>query len=103
MKQAMDTEKLTMNINIAGETLALTVPYEQQEHVRATEKAVDNLFKEWSERFRNKSPQFILAMIAYQYASHFLSVCDVHESAIKVLEELEEQIDDAMMQPKVLD
>ncbi len=36
MKQAMDTEKLTMNINIAGETLALTVAFDQQDHVRAT-------------------------------------------------------------------
>ncbi len=99
----MDTEKLTMNINIAGETLALTVAFDQQDHVRATEKAVGNLFKEWSGRFKNKSPQFILAMIAYQYASHFLSVCDVHESAIKTLEQIECQIDDAMMNPKPLD
>lgn len=67
----MDQEKIKIKINIAGESILLTVPFSAQDETRDTEQNVNSLFKAWRQRFPEKSDKELLAMIAFQYASHY--------------------------------
>ncbi len=71
---ATDKDNFKIEINIAGETLLLSVPYSKQESVRNCEHEIQVLYSDWKFRFPRKSPSELLAMIAYQYASFYLEL-----------------------------
>lgn len=60
-----------MQVTIAEVPITLTVPFNDQDNVRETEKAISDLYNNWRLRFPNKSQEALLAMIAYQYASYY--------------------------------
>ena len=79
-------DNVQMTINIAGQRIPLTVAFDQQGLVRETERNVGDLYEKWRVKFPRKSMQELLAMIAYQYASFYLSLCrryddSAHEAA----------------------
>lgn len=65
------SEKIKMYLNIGDQRITLTVPYERQEFVRATERGVDALYRKWRKSFPAKTDSEILAMVAYQYAAFY--------------------------------
>ena len=88
---AKDTVKL--EINIAGEPIQLTVPYQTQDRVRDTEKAINDLYSDWRVKFPRKTPQELTAMIAYQYASFFYDLSERYETMSRELSEISARLD----------
>lgn len=68
-------DEIRMTINIAGQRIPLTVGFDEQNDVRDTERSVGALYDKWRQRFPNKSTQELLAMMTYQYASFYRSLC----------------------------
>lgn len=93
----MTNEKIKLDINIGGEHVLLTVPYEEQDNVRDTERAIGELFDRWRKKFPNRTDSQILAMVAYQYASFYGELLrreqrsvDMIQGCMQLLDELEE-------------
>lgn len=76
-----------MFLNIGDQRLSLTVPFESQEFVRDVESKVDELYKKWRKSFSSKSDNEIMAMVAYQFASHYYEMQNSFESATKKAKE----------------
>lgn len=94
----MDQEKVKMKLNIAGESILLSVPYSEQEQTRETEAQVNNLFSLWRGRFPEKSDRELLAMIAYRYAEQYASLLREREEALITADILSSQIDEMIAQ-----
>lgn len=77
----MTEEKVKIKLNIAGETLLLSVPYSRQEETRQTEAEINMLFDTWRARFPGKSDRELLAMIAFRYADHYAELLREREKA----------------------
>lgn len=77
-----------IKITIAGESLLLTVPFNRQDAVRDTEREVNGLFDLWRRRFTEKSDMELLAMIAFQYASHYSDLLSAMDEARSATEEV---------------
>lgn len=84
----VDSRKIKMEINIAGEHLKLSVPFDEQNLVRDTEHEAGALYDSWRRRFPHKKVAEILAMMVYQYASRYHSVLDETEKLRLSLEKL---------------
>lgn len=76
-----EPEKITMNLNIGGCAIALTVAYKQQEFVRDVESKVNDLYTRWRHDFPKKTDREVLAMVAYQFASHYSELTDRYVAA----------------------
>lgn len=85
-------KQIKMTINIAGETIPVTVGFSQQDLVRETEREVGKLFEAWRAKYPARNTQYILAMIAYAYASRFLSLCETYESDAAEIGRLEQRL-----------
>lgn len=83
-------DNIQMTINIAGERIPLTVPFSQQNHVRDTEKNIGDLYNKWRARFPRKTNQELLAMMAYQYASFYLSLSELYDKAAAEASEIDD-------------
>ncbi len=89
-----DTVQIT--INIAGQRIPLTVGYSQQNLVRETEKSVGDLYEKWRLKFPRKSMQELLAMIAYQYASFYLTLSRRYDDALHEAASVERSLDELL-------
>lgn len=87
-----ETDKIKMEINIAGERLPLTVPFLQQNAVRDSEKRVRDLFQSWTTRFPGKKPREILAMVAYQFAFMYNELLTQTDQALQAADALDERL-----------
>lgn len=74
-------DNIQMIINIAGERIALTVPFSQQNHVRDTERNIGELYNKWRAKFPRKTMTELLAMMTYQYASYYTSLSEIYDKA----------------------
>lgn len=92
-----DTDKIKMRIKIAGLSIPLSVAFKEQDHVRETEARVAELFDNWRRMFPTKSTEELLAMMTYQYASHYLAETRNSEKITDQLSELEKQLDQAVL------
>ncbi|MBD5370717.1 MAG: cell division protein ZapA [Bacteroides sp.] len=96
------TEKKEKNvkieINIAGEILAMTVPYSRQKSIRHTEKAINDLFSDWRNQFPRKTNTEILAMVAYQYASYYHDLSALYRDLTSRLEQTSSILDTLLAQ-----
>lgn len=88
-----ETEKIKMHINIAGERLQLTVPFERQEFVRDTEREITELYDDWRSRFNGKSTKEIMAMMIYRFASRRRDLISELSEAAGRAEEAEDLLD----------
>lgn len=84
----MNSEKIKMEVNIAGEILSLTVPFSRQDAVRNTEAELGALYKLWSREFPGKTPKELLAMIAYRFASAYFDLKLQQEEELQEAEQL---------------
>lgn len=88
----MESDKIKMEVNIAGEHIPLAVRFSQQDAVRKTEAELRLLHREWSEKMPGKSPKELLAMMAYRYASRYYELL---EKADKERQEAEDLLEEA--------
>ena len=91
-----DSDKVNIQINIAGEMLQLAVPFGEQETVRETERKITGLYDDWRRRFPKKNQTQLLAMIAYQYASYYFALAQRQHKAASELEQLVALVDGAL-------
>lgn len=89
----MNEEKVKIKINIAGESLLLSVPYSRQEETRRTEEEVNMLFDTWRRRFPEKNDRELLAMIAFRYADRYGELLREREESRRQLQEITSAID----------
>ncbi len=85
-------DRITMEINIAGQNIKLSVPFASQDDVRDSEKEIQDLFNTWRLRFPKKSDHELLAMIAYQYASYYRDLLGKNRKASSIAEACNEQV-----------
>lgn len=71
----------------------VSVPFASQNSVRENEKKVDELFRLWSVRYPSKTPRHILAMVAYQFASHYSDLKAEYDEALNTAMETETRLD----------
>lgn len=88
----MSSDKVKMEVNIAGEILLLTVPISGQEAVRNTEAELAALHRAWSSEFPGKTPRELLAMMAYRFASAYFALKRKHEVDTEEAERLLEAV-----------
>lgn len=88
-----ETDDIDIDINIAGQPLELTVPFNTQEKVRAVEAHIASLYKKWRGLYPRKSRQELMAMLAYQYASYYFSMKEREEDALAKAVKLVESTD----------
>lgn len=92
-----DTDKIKMRIKIAGMSIPLIVGFDEQDHVRETERRVAELFDNWRRMFPAKSEQELLAMMTYQYASYYLALSKSREQIAEQLSEFDKQVSDLIV------
>lgn len=76
-----DSDNIKMTINIGGEHLQLSVPFNRQDIVRDAEKSAATLYDSWRRKWPSRSDKEILAMIAYQFASYYVELLARYENA----------------------
>lgn len=86
-----------MRIKIAGMSIPLTVGFEEQDHVRDTERLVADLFDTWRKMFPTKSEKELLVMMTYQYASYYLALSRDRDRIASDLLEFEKVLDDRLL------
>ncbi len=89
-----DADNIKMTINIGGEHLQLSVPFDRQDAVRDAEKASARLYDTWRKKWPSRSDKEILAMIAYQFASYYIELLSRYENAAQVAEQCNQRLAD---------
>lgn len=82
-----------MYINIAGERIELNADFDRQDEIREAERNVGRLYDQWRKKFPGKSVTQLLAMIAYQYASFYLSLASERRDAQEEASRIEAMLD----------
>lgn len=83
-----DQDKINIQLNIAGEIISVTIQASQRDEVKQAEKTISDLYDNWRIRFPSRTPSQLLAMLAYQFASHYNSLRRRDELAARKLEAL---------------
>lgn len=91
MATKKDTVKI--EINIAGEFIIVTVPFDRQDNIRDCERAINDLYAQWRKRFPRKTPSELLAMVAYQYALFYFDLKEIHDSVASDMKSLSDELD----------
>lgn len=90
-----DSGKINMYLNIGDQRISLSVPFERQDFVRNVEAKVDELYRKWRKTFTSKTDNEIMAMVAYQFASHYSELKGRYEKALDVATECLENAEKA--------
>lgn len=84
----MDSDDpIKISLNIGGQSISLTVPFSRQDFARDVEKSVDTLYTKWRRAFPRKSDREVLAMVAYQFASHYHEMIELYDRATEKAEQ----------------
>lgn len=82
-----DSQKIKMNLNIGDQRLTLNVPFDRQDFARDVEASVQRLYSQWRQSFSMRTDREILAMVTYQFASHYCEMKEAYEEALRKAEE----------------
>lgn len=91
-----DQDKINMEIKIGGEPIRLTVPFQNQELTRSVEEEINTLYATWRRSFPKRSDKGLLAMMVYQYASHYKELTVRHQEAFLKAEECLGKMEDLL-------
>lgn len=91
-----DQELINMEINIGGEPIKLSVPFQDQDLIRDVEKEINDLFATWRRNFPKRSEKGILAMMIYRYASYYKKLTINHQEAIDLASKCLDELDGAL-------
>ena len=92
-----DSDDIKMEIAIGGQKFSISVPFSRQNFVRDIESEIGNLFSSLRKKFPKKDERELLAMIIYQYASHYGEIRERHQVALDLAIKCEKKIDDIMI------
>lgn len=67
-------DKINISIRIADyPRMHLSVPPQEEEIIRRAEASVNDLWRTWTQRFSDKSPCEILAMVTFRFAQLYFT------------------------------
>ena len=89
-----DSDKVKLILNIGDQRLSINVPFERQDFARDVEQSIDMLYRQWRKSFPQKTDHEILAMVTYQFASHYSEIRRAYDTAREKVAECLEQTDD---------
>lgn len=79
-----NSDKVKMTLNIGGEHIPLTVPFDQQDAIRDAEKAVSQIYTHWRLKWPSRSEKEVMAMVAFQFASNYQELLTKQEDAAEL-------------------
>lgn len=86
-------EIVKIEINIAEIDIPLQVDLNDLPTIRQTETEIRNLYKSWKGKFPKKTKEELLAMMTYQYASHYIGLTKKYQEAAALAKECVSQLD----------
>ncbi|MBD5207036.1 MAG: cell division protein ZapA [Bacteroidales bacterium] len=81
-----DSEKVNIDINIAGQLITLNVAFDRQDFVRDVEEEINSLFSKWQLEYPRRDERQILAMMVYRYAEYYTDLVAIHKKAMAMVE-----------------
>lgn len=87
-------DKLNITIRIADTApLHLSIEREEEETIRNAEFKVNELWRAWSGRFKNRTSHEIMAMVAFRFAQLYFTLNTQAASINDRLGDFEEELD----------
>ncbi|MDE5849786.1 MAG: cell division protein ZapA [Muribaculaceae bacterium] len=80
--------KINIDVNIYGTRFSVSVPFSEQDAVRATESEMKAYLKHLRDAHSRKSLPECLAMMAYHYAAEFFALRALHDAEASEAEDL---------------
>lgn len=91
-------DKLNITIRIADQPrMYLSIPPEEEELVRRAETNINELWRNWTKRFKDKTPGEILAMVTFRFAQLYFTSEARAAEVESVLASLEKSLDDILL------
>lgn len=91
-------DKLNITIRIADTApLHLSIDREEEETIRTAEFKVNELWRSWSGRFKNRTSHEIMAMVAFRFAQLYFTLNAQAASIEERLRDFEEELDKLLL------
>lgn len=90
----MKMEEINMEINIGDEPFRIKVPFDNQDMARDVEAEANRLLNNWRKAFPKRTEKGLLAMMVYQYASHYKQLTASYDEASRIGEEILKELKD---------
>ena len=89
-----------ISIIIAGQSFVLDIPRDQEAIVKKAERNFNKVWAKWCEDFKSRSPEEVLAMVAFQYARYYYTIAQNVETNEKAIKDFERKLDDILLTVK---
>lgn len=94
-------DKLNITIRIAeAAPIPLAIEMKDEEVIRTAEYNVNQLYAAWKQRFKDKKPDEVLAMVAFQFAKLYQIQANREVSTNELLENFEERLNKFLLDVK---
>lgn len=92
-------QKHNITIRLANRyTLPLkAVTPQEEEIVRQAERGVNELWRTWCQRFPGKSPEEVMALVAYRFAEMYYDYIDDMKKGMTGIDNAEQMLDDILL------
>lgn len=92
------TDKLNITIRIAGlAPFPLSINRADEELIRNAEYNVNALWRKWCGRFKDRTPQEVMGMVAFQFAKLYFLIMAQASSMEEILSDFEAELDDILL------
>lgn len=90
-----------ITIQIAGQqAFELDIPADRVKWAQSVERNVNKIWAKWCEDFKFKSPQDILAMVAFQFARFYYDLLDKQNASENAIRDFEQKLDNILLDVK---
>ncbi|MCH5245928.1 MAG: cell division protein ZapA [Muribaculaceae bacterium] len=90
-------QKQNISIRIAGTPpIPMRINRDDEEVIRIAERNVNDLFKAWSLKFRDKGSEEILAMVAFRFAELYFNQQTAVSGIDNILTQIENELDNQL-------
>lgn len=94
------TDKLNITIRIADQPpMRLKILPQDEEIVRKAQSNINELWSRWCERFNDKTPGEVLAMVTFRFAQMYFTAESQSREASEVIADLESSLDRLLLDP----
>jgi len=96
-------DNLKITIRIADlQPMMLNIPRVEEQANRTAEYNVNKLYVAWCERFKDKTPNEIMGMVAFRFAKLYQDLSDQINKTDEVLEKFEDALNDLLLETQGL-
>ena len=87
------TDILDINLRLGDVALTLNIHRNEEATLREASKQVNHAYKVYDERFADKSPREVMAMVALLFAKGYVTSSEQNQEVAKTLAEFESELD----------